>query len=508
MKAKMPPEIDVLREISSVLVCERNVRDILEKVLDILEHRMAMLRGTFTLLDGDEVSIEASRGLGAEEKAHGHYRLGEGITGTVAKTGRVEVVPDIHRDRRFLNRTGARREKDPIAFVCVPLVHLGQVIGTLSIDRANPPEAAPEALHRDVALLQIIANITADAASVCLKEREERDELESENRRLRDMLADTPSDIIGNCREMRAVYEQIRQVAPSDATVLIRGASGTGKELVARALQRLSLRKDKPFITLNCAALPEALIESELFGHEKGAFTDARERRIGRAEAADGGTLFLDEIGDLSVPLQVKLLRFLQERTFSRIGSNAEIRSNVRFIAATSRNLEQMMAEGRFREDLYYRLSVFPISMPDLASRTGDVLLLAEHFMERMSLKYGKKVTRLSEPAVNMLLAWKWPGNVRELENCIERAVLTATDETIHGYNLPPQLQAEEYAESPYGTAEGEQETLAEKLAAYERRVLEEAIRRNNGNHSAAGRQLGVSPRMMNYRLAKLGLIV
>ena len=311
---------------------------------------------------------------------------------------------------------------------------------------------------------------------MCLKEREERDELESENRRLRDMLADTPSDIIGNCREMRAVYEQIRQVAPSDATVLIRGASGTGKELVARALQRLSLRKDKPFITLNCAALPEALIESELFGHEKGAFTDARERRIGRAEAADGGTLFLDEIGDLSVPLQVKLLRFLQERTFSRIGSNAEIHSNVRFIAATSRNLEQMMAEGRFREDLYYRLSVFPITMPDLASRTGDVLLLAEHFM-------------LSEPAVNMLLAWKWPGNVRELENCIERAVLTATDETIHGYNLPPQLQAEEYAESPYGTAEGEQETLAEKLAAYERRVLEEAIRRNNGNHSAAGRQ-------------------
>ena len=231
MKAKMPPEIDVLREISSVLVCERNVRDILEKVLDILEHRMAMLRGTFTLLDGDEVSIEASRGLGAEEKAHGHYRLGEGITGTVAKTGHVEVVPDIHRDRRFLNRTGARREKTPIAFVCVPLVHLGQVIGTLSIDRANPPEAAPEALHRDVALLQIIANITADAASVCLKEREERDELESENRRLRDMLTDTPSDIIGNCREMRAVYEQIRQVAPSDATVLIRGASGTGTKI-------------------------------------------------------------------------------------------------------------------------------------------------------------------------------------------------------------------------------------------------------------------------------------
>lgn len=507
MKAKLSPEIDVLRDISTVLVCERNVRDILEKVLEILESRMGTLRGTFTLLDGDEVSIEASRGLGEAEKAHGHYRLGEGITGTVAKTGCAEVVPDIRKDHRFLNRTGARSDSEAIAFVCVPLIHLGQVIGTLSIDRVNPPDGSAESFNRDVALLQIIANITADAAGVCLKEREERDKLESENRKLRDMLAETPGDMIGNCREMRSVYEQIRQVAPSDATVLIRGASGTGKELVAQAIQRLSNRKDKPFITLNCAALPEALIESELFGHEKGAFTDARERRIGRAEAADGGTLFLDEIGDLSVPLQVKLLRFLQERTFSRIGSNEEIHSDVRFIAATSRNLEKMMLEGRFREDLYYRLSVFPISMPDLASRTGDVLLLAEHFMGRMSLKYGKNVTKLSEPAVNMLLAWKWPGNVRELENCIERAVLTATDDTIHGYNLPPQLQSEEYAESPFGNAQDRHETLAEKLAAYERRVLEDAIRKNNGNRSAAGRQLGVSPRMMNYRLTKLGIV-
>ncbi len=507
MKARLPPEIDVLKEISSVLVCERNVRDILEKVLDILEGRMHMLRGTFTLLDGDEVSIEASRGLGAAERAHGHYRLGEGITGTVAKTGRAEVVPDIHKDGRFLNRTGARSSAGRIAFVCVPLIHLGQVIGTLSIDRANPPEGSAAEFNRDVALLQSIANITADAAGVCLKEREEREKLELENRELRDMLAGTPGDMIGNCREMRAVYEQIRQVAPSDATVLIRGSSGTGKELAARAIQRMSGRKDKPFITLNCAALPETLIESELFGHEKGAFTDARERRIGRAEAANGGTLFLDEIGDLSVPLQVKLLRFLQDRTFSRIGSNDEIHSDVRFIAATSRNLERMMAEGRFREDLYYRLSVFPITMPDLAARTGDVLLLAEHFMGRMSVKYGKNVTRLSEPAVNMLLAWKWPGNVRELENCIERAVLTATDDTIHGYNLPPQLQSDEYAETQFGSGQGANETLAAKLDAYERRVLEDALRRNNGNRSAAGRQLGVSPRMMNYRLNRLGIV-
>ncbi len=507
MKAKLPSEITVLQEISSALVRERNVRTLLDDVLGILEKRMDMCRGTITLLQGNELSIEASRGLNAEEKAHGHYRLGEGVTGRVAQTGRAEVVPDVHADSRFLNRTGARHGACPIAFVCVPLVHLGQVIGTLSVDRPNPPDFTVDAFNRDVALLQIIANITAEAAAVCLKEREEREALVAENRRLRDMLAANPGDMLGNCREMRAVYEQIRQVAPSNATVLVRGASGTGKELVARAIQRMSSRRDKPFVTLNCAALPETLIESELFGHEKGSFTGADQRRIGRAEAADGGTLFLDEIGDLSVPLQVKLLRFLQERTFSRIGSNVEIHSDVRFIAATSRNLERMMAEGKFREDLYYRLSVFPISMPDLAARTGDVLLLAEHFMERMSMKYGKRVTKISAPAVNMLLAWKWPGNVRELENCIERAVLTATDDTIHGYNLPPQLQAEEFAESPFDAGE-ERKSLEARLEAYERHVLEDAVRRHGGNRSAAGRELGVSPRMMNYRLGKLGINV
>lgn len=506
MKAELRDRLSVIQEISSALVRERNVRALLEKVLDVLERRMGMLRGTFTLLEGDVLTIEASRGLDEAERQLGRYRLGEGITGRVAETGRSEAVPDIHRDRRFLNRTGARTGKFPIAFVCVPLVHLGQVIGTLSVDRANPPEKTEEQFDRDVAFLEIIANITADAAGVCREEREEREALEAENRRLRNMLSPGPSELLGNCREMRAVYEQIRQVAPSDATVLIRGASGTGKELVARAIKRLSNRSDRPFVALNCAALPETLMEAELFGHEKGAFTGAEHRRIGRAEAAKGGTLFLDEIGDLTVPLQVKLLRFLQERTFSRIGSNVELKSDVRFIAATSRNLEQMMAEGRFREDLYYRLSVFPISVPDLAHRTGDVLLLAEHFMERMAGKYGKKVTKISPRAVNMLLAWKWPGNVRELENCMERAVLTASDDTIRGYNLPPSLQAggvsEDVPAEPLPDPEG---TLEERLAAYEKRVLEDALRKTGGNRSAAGRLLGVSPRMMNYRIAKSG---
>ena len=501
--SRLTSEISVLREIASVVARGRNVRKLLEEVIVILERSMGMLRGTFTLLEGDELRIVASsRKLNAEERALGRYHIGEGITGLVAKTGRAEVVCDVRRDRRFLNRTKSRTINEALSFVCVPLLHRGQIIGTMSADREMTGDTG--SLARDVELLEIIANLVAEAAFVCRAEDAEQVALVQENQRLRDMIADTPGRLIGNCPEMRGVYEQIHQVAPSGATVLIRGESGTGKELVAQAIQSLSLRKDRPFVVLNCAALPEALVESELFGHEKGSFTDARERRIGRAEAANGGTLFLDEIGDLSIPVQVKLLRFLQERTFSRVGSNEELHSDVRFIAATSRNLEDLMSKKLFREDLYYRLSVFPITMPDLSSRTGDIVLLAEHFLSKMNVKYGKSVSRISPPAVNMLQAYSWPGNVRELENCIERAVLTAKDDCIHSYNLPPSLQAPEFAEDPFRP--DDTLTLDEQLAAVEKRILESALKRHDGNRSAAGRELGVSPRMMNYRLNKVGI--
>ena len=504
MKAKPSSEITVLKEITTAVVRERNVRKLLEEVLEILERSMGMLRGTFALLEGDELRIEAStRQLNAEERALGRYHIGEGITGLVAKTGRAEVVLDIRKDKRFLNRTKARNPEEALSFICVPLIHLGQIVGTLSVDREMRGDTT--SLGQDVAFLEIIAGIIAEAASVCREACAERDTLRDENRKLRDLLSSGTGKLIGNAPAMRVVYEQIQQVAPSEATVLIRGGSGSGKELVARAIQGLSARKDKPFVVLNCAALPEALVESELFGHEKGAFTDARERRIGRAEAADGGTLFLDEIGDLSIPVQVKLLRFLQERTFSRVGSNEELKSDVRFIAATSRNLEELMEKKLFREDLYYRLSVFPIALPALAERKDDIVLLAEHFLRRMNMKYGKSIARISAPAMNMLQAYAWPGNVRELENCIERAVLTTKDDTIHGYNLPPAIQVEEFAEDPFNPEA--KLTLDDQVAAFERRVLTETLKRHNGNRSAAGRELGVSPRMMNYRLTRAGII-
>ena len=499
----MLPEIAVLQEITYVVVHERNVHHLLDEVIAILERRMGMLRGTITLLEGDELRIEASAWkLNSEERVLGRYHIGEGITGLVAKTGKSEVVRDVRMDSRFLNRTKSRSLTEPLSFICVPLIRLGQVIGTLSVDRQIRKN--DDALAKDVAFLEIIANITAEAASVCREECAEREALQKENRDLRRRLPNTLEQFIGTGEKMRLVSEQILQVAASSATVLIRGSSGTGKELVARAIQRLSDRSKKPFIVLNCAALPEALVESELFGHERGAFTDAREQRIGLAEEANGGTLFLDEIGDLPISVQVKLLRFLQQRTFSRVGSNVELHSDVRFIAATSRNLEELMAKKLFREDLYYRLSVFPILLPDLAERQEDILPLAQHFLAEMSEKYGKNVTRISSPAANQLQAYSWPGNVRELENCIERAVLTAKDDCIHCYNLPPALQPADFVETPFN--QEEHLSFASQLAMAEKLILENALKRYDGNRTAAGRELGLSPRMMNYRLNKAGI--
>lgn len=323
------------------------------------------------------------------------------------------------------------------------------------------------------------------------------------------MDIDTPpkyrfENLIGSSPLMTQVCDMIQKVAPTAATVLINGESGTGKEVIAKTIHKNSPRANKPWVAVNCAALPENLLESEMFGHMKGSFTGAYSDKQGLFEVANGGTLFLDEIGDLSIPVQVKLLRFLQERTFSRVGSNEMLQSDVRFIAATSRNLEDLMAKKLFREDLYYRLSVFPIALPRLADRADDVVLLAQHFLTKMNVKYDKGVTQISVPALNALKAYSWPGNVRELENCIERAVLTTRDACIHSYNLPAAVQTEEFAEDPFGGGNTSL-SLDEQIAAFERRLLEDALNRHGGSHSAAARELGLSPRMMSYRLSRSG---
>jgi len=299
---------------------------------------------------------------------------------------------------------------------------------------------------------------------------------------------------------MQIVYTLISQVADSDATVLIRGESGTGKELVAQAIHYSSKRAPKPLIKVHCGALPESIIESELFGHEKGAFTGAIATRKGRFELANGGSIFLDEIGDLAPSTQIKLLRVVQEREFERVGGAATHKCDVRVIAATNRDLESAMQNGGFREDLYYRLNVFPIHIPPLRDRKSDILLLADHFVEKYGRMNHKKIRRISTSAIDMLMAYHWPGNVRELENCIERAVILSTDEVIHGYHLPPSLQTAEES----GTVQ--KKTLPEAVASLEHEMISEALKSSRGNMSKAAAALGLTERVMGLRVRKHGI--
>jgi Nif-specific regulatory protein len=298
---------------------------------------------------------------------------------------------------------------------------------------------------------------------------------------------------------MQEVYALVAQVAPSPTTVLLRGESGTGKELVAQAVHEGSPRMGGPFVKVNCAALPTGIIESELFGHERGAFTGATTRRRGRFELASTGTLFLDEIGDLAPETQVKLLRVLQEQQIERVGSDMPVPVDVRVIAATSRDLEAMIADGSFGSDLYYRLNVFPIHLPPLRNRRTDVLLLADHFVQGFATRRGRRIRRIATPAIDLLMSYHWPGNVRELENCLERAALLAEDDVIMAHHLPPTLQApDRAAERPL--------RLDEALGALERDLIVDALKATRGNMAAAARQLGVTERVMGLRIKTHGI--
>ncbi len=504
MTDRATKELAVLYRISQAMLHRQAVSSLLQEVLDILENEIGLSHGALSLRkpDSDIFVIEASRGLTPEEMQRGQYRMGEGITGMVAQSGQPEIVPDVSTDPRFLNRTRARTGKKN-AFICTPIIHNGVVVGTISTDR---PTSTEEDLRGDLDFLVLVGNLLAAAVAAMSESIAERDSLLAENERLRRQLGNRyqPSNLVGNSRLMRQVYDQIVQVANSAATVLIRGESGTGKELVARALHFGSARRPNPFISVNCAALPETLIESELFGHEKGAFTGAQQQRKGRFELANGGTLFLDEIGDISPAVQVRLLRVLQERVIDRVGGDTPIAVNVRIVAATNRNLEAAIKEDRFREDLYYRLNVFPIYLPPLRERKSDILLLAEYFLKKHCEVYGKSIKRISTTAINMMMAYHWPGNVRELENCIERAVLTSTDEVIHGYSLPPSLQTSEATHTAVLPDEGANfQTLME---IYEREILVDALKKHRGNAAAAARFLQTTSRILNYRIRQLGI--
>jgi DNA-binding NtrC family response regulator len=356
--------------------------------------------------------------------------------------------------------------------------------------------------------------LNLDELFVILKKAVEDQILRRENEELKDRLQGSYrfESIIGKSAAMQQVFKTIYKVAKSQATVLIRGESGTGKELVARAVHYNSPRANGPMVEISCAAFPETLLESELFGYEKGAFTGADSRKKGRFELAHTGTIFLDEIGEVSGNVQTKLLRALQEKEISRLGSNESIKVDVRVITATNRDLEQALSNGLFREDLYYRLNVIPIFLPPLRERHEDIPLLIDHFIKRYSKLNNKIVTGIAEDALELCEAYEWPGNVRELENAIENAIVLGEGETLLVEHLPVTLSMRKTAAEGL-RAESDDDfflesgsSYREKMEAAEKMILEEAIRQAEGNKSEAAKQLGISLRTMRYKIQKYKL--
>ena len=493
-------DVTLLYEISEALNEHLDLKKSLYKVLDILSSSMNMLRGTITLLNPlrNEISIEVAHGLSKSAMQKGKYKLGEGITGRVIETGKAVTIPKISQEPLFLDRTASRKTKQnqELYYICVPVKKGGQVIGALSFDM---PFDESYSLKDGKKLMSVIATMVARHVINLETIRLEKEHLREENLRLRSELENRYriTDIIGNSNKMREVYQMISQVSKSKATVLIRGESGTGKELVANSIHYNSLRSKRPFVKVNCAALPANLIESELFGHEKGAFTGAIKQKLGKFEMANKGTIFLDEIGSVGIEVQVKLLRILQEKEFERVGGYQTIKTDVRIITATNKNLEQAVEEDTFRHDLYYRLNVFPIYMPPLRERKTDILLLADHFLEKYARENHKTIRRFSTPAIDMLMDYHWPGNVRELENCIERAVLLCEEGVIHSYHLPPTLQT--------GTESDTLPVLSleDAVANLEKEMIIDALKNTRGNITLAAELLKTTVRKFSYKADK-----
>ena len=527
-------ELDILEKISQVLGDGLELTQVFQRAMTLICDRLDFQRASLVMWDEatEQLRIVGAVGMTPEEIARGRYAPGEGVTGRAMGTGKAQIIPDVTQDPDFLNRTGARQlpgtpgstPATPPAFICVPIKFGEQAIGAISVDR---PHADQATLQADARLLTIIAGSIAQTTRIHQLVRVEKDQLLAENQALRDNLGSKYrfDNIIGSSRAMLDVLATIGQVASSRATVLLLGETGCGKELIAKAIHFNSPRRDKPLIRVNCGALAPQLLESELFGHVRGAFTGAVKDKIGRFEAAEGGTIFLDEVGTLDPTLQVKLLRVLQEREFERVGDHRTVKVDARVIAATNLNLEEEVRKGSFREDLYYRLNVVTIHLPPLRSRREDIPRLMDHFLDRYNRENQRNVRKISRDVLNTLLRYPWPGNVRELENTCERAVVLAGGDEFIADLLP--LQIKLFAQQGRGdTADESIEALAGRMAALaikehasregeiydlvvnevERQLIREALDRNGGVKTRTADFLGINRNTLNKKVKDFGI--
>ncbi|OAG28477.1 sigma 54-interacting transcriptional regulator [Thermodesulfatator autotrophicus] len=493
-------KLEVLHEACRIIGKAFDLDNALRDILYVLAEKLRMKRASITLYDedADRLFIRASYGLSPEEEARGVYAPGEGITGQVFLTGEPCVVLNVKQEPLFLNRTGARKlEREEISFLAVPIMLEDKAIGVLSVDRLFEDGID---YHEDINFLEIVALLVAQFVQLRRNIEKREIHLKQENLLLRTELKKRFSDFMASSRspEMQKVLTLVRQVAPTRATVLLQGESGTGKTLTARLIHDLSPRAGKPFVKINCASLPENLLEAELFGYEKGAFTGAIKSKPGLLEEAHEGTVFLDEISELSLELQAKLLRFIQEREFERLGSTKTRRVDVRIIAATNRDLENLAREGKFREDLFFRLNVFPIYIPPLRERLEDLPLLINFILRRLSKEYARNL-RLTPKAMEIMSRYHWPGNVRELENFLERLFILSENDTVTEGLISSLLKKVlPEKESSLSLEIPPQELSEEEII--------EVLKRHNFIIARAAKELGLTFRQLRYRIQCLGI--
>ena len=512
-------ELLALHRITSLISKATDLETTLTSILQVLSSTMRMERATLLLLDNmtQRLVIRASCGLSPEEEMRGVYKPDEGVCGVIFRSKSPFVVPDIHSEPLFLNRTGARPSfsKKQISFLGVPVLVENKPVGVLSVDRLFDDDVSFE---EDIRFLTVLATLVAQFIALDEEIRRKKARLEEENRSLKAKLHQTHGGhfIIGHSKPMQEVFSIIEKIASSDVTALLLGESGTGKELVARAIHDSGARKNKPFIKVNCAALPENLLESELFGHEKGAFTGAHLARPGRFELANEGTIFLDEIGEMPLALQAKMLRVLQEKQFERIGGTKTIKVDVRIVAATNVGLEDAVSEGSFRADLYYRLNVVPIILPPLRERKDDIPLLFSHFLKK-SNERNNKMVKLTSELLDFLMDYPWPGNVREMQNLVERMVILSESDRLTVADLSSSMQsycptttsnkaAQVAVSGSAARGDNSMRKNRKSLQDIERTEVEAALKRHGWVQVRAAKELGLTPRQMGYRIKKYGL--
>ena len=485
---------DHLKEISTWISSVLDLDELLELIIEKATRMMQAKASSLLLLDQKtrKLYFKVATGEKKEEVRKYEINLGQGIAGYVAEKGEPLLIPDVSKDPRWDKRISESIGFQTRSIACVPMKVRGEIIGVVEI--IDKEDGSP-IRYEDMKTLTVFAEM----ASLAICKARKIEQVKRENRDLREELGNK-YQIIGGSKGLQKVISDAFKVANSKTATLILGESGTGKELLARLIHRAGPRKDKPIIVLNCAALPETLLESELFGHERGAFTGAMGRKIGKFELADGGTLFMDEIGEMTPGMQAKLLRVLEEGLFYRVGGNIPISVDVRIISATNRDIAHEVAEKRFREDLYYRLNVVQIHMPALREMKEDIPLLANHFLDIFRQEKGLQHLRLSEKAMERMLEYEWPGNVRELKNAIERAVVMGNGQEI----LPEDLPISGPKTSRPGMEVGL--TLKEAEHSFKKEFITLNLQHSGGNRSKAAKIMGIQRTYLSRLISKYRL--